>query len=264
MLIPKIIHFVWLGPHKLPESVKTWQKHHIDWKIIVWNEEKISHIHLINKDIYELPNKRYNQKSDIARLEILYRYGGVYIDSDIINIKNIDSLIKDTNLFFVQEKLGLLSNSIIGSSKKNRTILKIIKHIKEKFDPNIAVWKSTGPKIITDFLIEDRKITIPKSHSKYDIESRSTSISIYPYYYFNFMSTVIKQCRDRLLTDELLESIEVNKDLKYIKYNDVNIDSIIGIQLWMGGKNVNYSRVLDISIIRKNIHKYFNTVLLKK
>ena len=260
-MIPKILHFVWIGTRKIPECVKTWEQTHSDWKIIIWNEDKIAKLTLINDDIYKLPNKKYNQKSDIVRLEILYRYGGVYVDADIINLKSIDRLL-DTNLFFIQEKQGLLSNSVIGSSVKNRTILDIIRHIKNTFNQEIAVWKSTGPKCITDFLANSNKITIPESHLNYDIVSRTKSLKIYPYYYFNFMYDIIRVCRYKPLTDNMIK-ITKNRDPKYVKHNGVNIDDVFGVQLWMGGRQANYIRKLDTELVYKNIDNYLTTVFDK-
>lgn len=83
-LIPKIIHHIWLGS-PLPERCRvlreTWIKHHPDWQFILWTEKDIEQFGLINKDLY-LAAKNYAEKSDIARYEILYRMGGLYVDTD--------------------------------------------------------------------------------------------------------------------------------------------------------------------------------------
>jgi len=260
-MIPTILHFIWLGPLKIPTVIETWREMHPKWTINIWKDEDINSDRFINKAIYDLPNKKYNQKSDIARLEILYRYGGVYVDADILSVKPIDKLLQNTDLFLFQEKLGLLSNSIIGSSVKNRTILNLIKHIKTNFTVEESVWKSTGPGIITTFLTDRKLIRIPASHSQYDITSRTKSLVIYPYYYINFMTDVIKQCRFKPLTIDMIHNTPINKDLKYIKFNKVDKNNIYGVQLWMGGRKDNYRKVLNIYLILLNLYLYLNTVV---
>jgi hypothetical protein len=256
-MIPKILHFVWLGPLKIPTTVKLWEKMHPGWKVIIWNEERISKLSLINDKIYNLDTKRYNQKSDIIRLEVLYRYGGVYVDVDIVSLLPIDSLLtKRTELFLVQEKLGLVSNSVIGSTKKNNIILKIIKQIKNEFDVSESVWKSTGPGLLTNFLVNNNLIRIPASHTKYDIISRVGYLRILPYYSCNLMSQVIKLCRDKQLTEDIIRNTERNKDLKYIIHNNIDNDLIFGVQLWMGGKDYNYKNIIDINLVKRNFFFY--------
>ena len=45
-MIPKIIHYVWVGGNPKPKNIqrcmKTWRKHLKDYKIIEWNENNFS------------------------------------------------------------------------------------------------------------------------------------------------------------------------------------------------------------------------------
>ena len=259
-MIPKILHFIWLGNLDIPTCVNTWITTHTDWDIHIWDENAIKKLELVNSEIYNIPNNKYNQKSDIARLEILYKYGGVYVDSDIINFKKINTLLTH-DTFFVQEKLGLISNSIIGSIPKNDILYKMINHIKLNFSASKAVWKTTGPGVITTFLKNNRLIYIPKSHSKYDIKSLSDKLTIYPYYYINFMTDAIKIFRHKPFKISELNNMTRNKDLKYLVCNKVNVDKIYGVQLWMGGKVNLYSQGINIDFVRKNINKYMKTII---
>jgi len=93
--IPKNIHFVWLGslfPEKYKRLQETWIKHHPEWNIKVWNDNDAENFGLINKKMYDtIPN--YGVKSDIFRYEILYRYGGLYVDTDYECFKSFDDLL---------------------------------------------------------------------------------------------------------------------------------------------------------------------------
>ena len=101
MSIPKIIHQIWIGPKKRPDiwmdSVKDFCKNH-NYEYVLWDDNKVSELTLTNQTFYEL-EKTFNGKSDILRYEILYKFGGVYIDADsfITNPVKLDQLITEFN-----------------------------------------------------------------------------------------------------------------------------------------------------------------------
>jgi mannosyltransferase OCH1-like enzyme len=92
--IPKIIHHIWLGsplPAKYARYIETWKKHHPDWTFILWDEAKIARLGLINLRPY-CAAKNYGEQSDIVRYEILYRFGGLYVDTDFECLQSFDAL----------------------------------------------------------------------------------------------------------------------------------------------------------------------------
>jgi mannosyltransferase OCH1-like enzyme len=94
-IIPKIIHSIWLGNASLSKNYlyyfETWRKFHPDWQIKLWNEKEILKENFSNIDLYLLAES-YQEKSDIIRYEILRKYGGLFIDSDIECFANFDNL----------------------------------------------------------------------------------------------------------------------------------------------------------------------------
>ncbi len=95
-LIPKVIHYCWFGKNPLPDKHKkwmeSWYKFCPDYKIIEWNENNYD----ITKNNYM--NQAYEEKKwgfvpDFARLDIIYNFGGVYLDTDVELINNIDDLL---------------------------------------------------------------------------------------------------------------------------------------------------------------------------
>jgi len=107
MLIPKILHFIWVGPKryfKMDENIHSWKQNHPTWKFYFWTDQSdLSPQGCEIKDIKEIfPLSRqdlYNclsvpvSKSDVLRLEIVRRFGGVYVDVDFENKKNIEEAI---------------------------------------------------------------------------------------------------------------------------------------------------------------------------
>lgn len=83
--IPKIIHQIWLGS-TLPQQYRVWQQtwihYHPDWTYILWTDADIEKLPLVNRKLYDIC-KSYGAKADIARYEILYQFGGLYVDCDV-------------------------------------------------------------------------------------------------------------------------------------------------------------------------------------
>jgi len=95
-MIPKIIHYCWFGGNPLPElavkCIDSWQKFFPDYEIKEWNESNFD----LNccdyvREAYEA--KKWAFVSDYARFWILYRYGGLYFDTDVEIIKSFDDVI---------------------------------------------------------------------------------------------------------------------------------------------------------------------------
>ena len=106
-MIPKIIHYCWFGGNALPETaqncIQSWHKFCPDYEIIEWNETNydIKKSQFINQ-AYE--NKKWAFVSDYARLDIIYNYGGIYLDTDVEIIKSIDKL-REFEMYAGFEKL---------------------------------------------------------------------------------------------------------------------------------------------------------------
>lgn len=95
-MIPKKIHYCWFGGNPLPESAKkyieTWKKYCPDYEIIEWNETNFDVTqNQYCKEAYEA--KKWAFVSDCARFWILYKYGGIYFDTDVEVIKPLDDIV---------------------------------------------------------------------------------------------------------------------------------------------------------------------------
>lgn len=95
-MIPKVIHYCWFGGNPLPESalkcIASWRKYLPDYEIKEWNESNFN-VNIIpyTQEAYEA--KKYAFVSDFARFWILYKYGGLYFDTDVEIIKPMDELV---------------------------------------------------------------------------------------------------------------------------------------------------------------------------
>ncbi|WP_311406648.1 glycosyltransferase family 32 protein [Liquorilactobacillus uvarum] len=120
-MIPKIIHYVWLGKKEKPDLVKrciaSWRKFLPDYEIIEWNEDNWD----ITKNQFALENYqagKYAYTSDVIRLDVLYHQGGIYLDSDVEVFRSFDSLLAK-KAFWGMMYDDSLGTAVIGAEKGN-------------------------------------------------------------------------------------------------------------------------------------------------
>jgi len=162
MKIPKIIHQIWVGPKEPPMHwINTWKNSSLEH--ILWNEEKLSSLKMFNQDKFDyfMNKKVYYGAADIARLEILYQYGGVYIDADTELLKPFPKEYFDYSFFAVEAYpdprwVRRITNGILGAEKNSSIIKKYIDEISiaKRIEP---CWKTIGGTLLTKVLLEDFK-----------------------------------------------------------------------------------------------------------
>ncbi len=154
--IPKIIHHIWLGS-SLPEQYRrfreTWIKFHPDWECILWTDKEIEAFGLQNKKLYDSV-ANYGAKSDIARCEILYRMGGLYIDTDFECLRSFDVLhhLLDFYTGIAFDKAATLFNGLIASVPGHPILKRCIESLSstKPFRENSGtIMQATGPFLLT-------------------------------------------------------------------------------------------------------------------
>ena len=135
--IPRLIHIIWLGSQPPPSvifCIESWKKYHPTWEVKVWGDEDIKNFSWTtpySKEVFE-KGQNWAEKSDILRFEILYQFGGIYSDADMICLKSFEDLITNGISFFAGYEnnhcVPLLQKPLIGSaiigSKQKHSILR--------------------------------------------------------------------------------------------------------------------------------------------
>lgn len=139
-IIPKIIHIIWLGNKSLPQNyqyyLETWRKFHPLWEIKLWDEKAILKENFLSQDLYNQAES-YAEKADIARYEILYKYGGLYVDADYECLASFDELhhkysfYANIEPFVINKGFVQIANSMIGAVPNNPILLDTLKIIRK-------------------------------------------------------------------------------------------------------------------------------------
>lgn len=181
-MIPKKIHYVWLGNGKKSEltekCIDSWKKYLPDYEIIEWNEDNFDlNCNKYLKQAYE--NKKYAFASDYIRLYVLYEYGGIYMDTDVEVIRNLDCFL-DNKAFSGFENNNYIPTGIIACERKNRWI----KYLLDDYN-NISFIKENGTFDLTTNTVRITNTT--KENYNLKLESSYQNLGdvvFYPYDYF--------------------------------------------------------------------------------
>ena len=95
-VIPKVIHYVWLGGKPLSalgeRCLASWQKQLPGWEIRKWDESNSPMEHPFVKAM--MKEGKFAFASDYIRLHALAEHGGLYLDTDMELLGNVESLLQ--------------------------------------------------------------------------------------------------------------------------------------------------------------------------
>jgi GT2 family glycosyltransferase len=138
--------------------MNTWKEKNPEFEYIFWNEQEFINRKMkfvCQRKIDEI--EEINGKADILRWEILYHYGGVFIDADSICIEPIDNELMNKKCFagWEQEELrkGLIATGTMGFPPKHPlvggAINWILKNEVSQQKGQMMAWQSVGPGLLT-------------------------------------------------------------------------------------------------------------------
>jgi hypothetical protein len=93
--IPKVVHRVWLGDARLPDAAysyeETWREHHPNWDFQLWDDADARH--LVPAGALAACRSR-SEAANLVRYEVLRRFGGLYVDTDVECRRPLDPLLQ--------------------------------------------------------------------------------------------------------------------------------------------------------------------------
>lgn len=131
-MIPKIIHYCWFGGKEIPavfqQYIDGWQSLLPDYQMKMWSEENfdISSTPAYIRDAYKY--QKYAFVADYVRLWALYKYGGVYMDTDIELMKDFTPYLSDGFFTSVEyhkdmvKSLGIVKNDLTPDYRRKPSV----------------------------------------------------------------------------------------------------------------------------------------------
>lgn len=153
--IPRKIHQIWIGPKKLPLRYKkwmdSWKFFNPEWEYKLWLDIDIKKLNLVNEKFYKKSNNP-GYKSDVARYEILNKYGGIYIDTDFECLKKIPKELLNYDFLscIIFDKQPIIANGMMMATPNCNFLEKTICSIKKQETNDInEIMRIAGPHHLT-------------------------------------------------------------------------------------------------------------------
>lgn len=172
-MIPPFFHWVWLGVYPLPPKdqkwMRSWQEKHPSWNCILW-AERPDLIHEPDVDLPEfevrplppLINRKFYDgieqwvtgravvaaRSDIVRYELVARYGGVYLDTDVECFDAIDEVLDGVRLFVSDEWGPSVGNYMFGAKPNHPALWTVVRELSSHLNSHktaLNAVQATGP-----------------------------------------------------------------------------------------------------------------------
>lgn len=168
-MIPKIMHKLWIGPHKLPELYKKYiencKKLHPDWQHVLWTDKEIAKLEL-DSYLYTKYKQRgnFSAQKDLVLHEVLYKYGGVFMDTDFDCVQTLDELHHKYDFYASLEpgvywsKVPVQTIAIVGSKPGNPIFKESIAKAKKLY---VGLERKSGPGVIDTLGIFFKSLNTP-------------------------------------------------------------------------------------------------------
>ena len=145
--IPRVFHRVWIGGPMPEEQVRygeRWLELHPGWTMRTWGEADLDVVE--DRALFERLTP-VSAKSNLLRYSVLWRHGGVYLDTDFEPLSSIEPLLANAQMVVGEESPGVICNAFIASVPGHPALRWAIDDAAESFDsqPDLISPFRTGP-----------------------------------------------------------------------------------------------------------------------
>jgi mannosyltransferase OCH1-like enzyme len=170
VLIPRIFHQIWVGPDPFPEEFaryqRTWLDRHPDWLLKFWTDENFPKPEELRRPEAAERLRAPWERGDIFRLEILWRTGGVHVDTDFECLRSIEPLIENVELFIGYRKPDRVNGALMGSVPGHPLLERALDEIKPRTSYGMQMGAGTannkdetGPAFLDQLLLQQPGVT---------------------------------------------------------------------------------------------------------
>ena len=142
-------------PEEFQQYIAGWRELHPDWEIKRWDENNFP----LDNDYVKkaIEGKNWSNVSNYARLYLVRKEGGIYMDIDFKLVKPLDELLENDLFFGFEsgtENEFWINDALMGASSGLPLLQKAIEKLTITFD-GLEQSNLSGPQFITKFLLEE-------------------------------------------------------------------------------------------------------------
>jgi mannosyltransferase OCH1-like enzyme len=194
MTIPKILHYVWVGPKPFParghEFVAGWKALLPDYEFMLWDESNIDFSPSFIRRAHGV--REYSRVANYARFKALTKYGGFYLDHDVELLTSLDALRDQQCVlgFQADEQNAEVNCAVMGAVPGHPFMQELVDAL-DRMDGSYNWGANTGPGLVT------RLLRAKEAISPRDEPYHLGDITLYPpryFYPFGWRETFTPEC----------------------------------------------------------------------
>lgn len=182
--IPKVVHRCWFGPHEMRDELyayeRSWERH--GYATFLWGEHNLPDDLETRPLLDQIREFGVNvgggvpelgvwvQWADVVSYELVYRYGGIYANTDMECLRSLDKLLDGVSAFAGLEQGEFIGNALFGAVPHHPFFRELLDELPERYDVRARqlgqpMNEVTGPYCITDAQARTGLLTVfPSSH----------------------------------------------------------------------------------------------------
>ncbi len=162
MLIPRVLHRVWVGPAEMPaaqvEFGRGLERLHPSWATRLWTEADLEELAVTDADRRRA--RSASELSNVMRYEVLHRYGGVYLDTDVECRRPLDNLLAGVSAFAALELPGRVGTAVLGSVPGHRAFERAARLSHVTLGLGLHSADANGPYLMSLILEQEPAVTL--------------------------------------------------------------------------------------------------------
>jgi mannosyltransferase OCH1-like enzyme len=157
-VIPRLLHYVWVGDRPLPAKVQinleTWLDANPGFELRAWTNENVQ----FDNPYLEKCRAQHHwaNASNYIRLQKVLEHGGIYLDTDIMIIRSLAPMLRNKCFFGFQvedEQKDRVNNAVFGAEPGHWFVEACRAHLLREFDGTEPANHSS-PRMVTKLLCE--------------------------------------------------------------------------------------------------------------
>jgi hypothetical protein len=160
--IPRVLHRVWLGDAEMPEAHvefgRTFERLHPGWEMRLWTDGALDALDITDSERARARSPA--ELSNVVRYEVLSRFGGVYVDTDVECRRCFHDLLRGVDAFTGLQPSGSVGAGVLGAVPGHRAFERAARVSRLTIGLGPSSAASSGPYFLGLILEQEPGVTV--------------------------------------------------------------------------------------------------------
>jgi hypothetical protein len=137
---------------------RSFAEHHPDWTMRLWTDEDLPALDITEAN--RAHARTPSELSNLVRYELLQRFGGVYVDTDVECRQSLTPLLRGIDAFAALELRGRVGNAVLGSVPGHPVFARAAQLTRQTLGVGPSSPEANGPYLLSLILEQEPTVAI--------------------------------------------------------------------------------------------------------